>query len=133
VLPDAGRGVFSKIKFREGDIVCEYEGELIGKKELERRQKMYNKNPEKYGSYVFEFCAGNKIMAIDATTAYRTFGRLINHSAKYMNVKPVKFRMRTGWGIQFVALRDIVDGEQLLYEYGEKRHDIVEANPWLKS
>ena len=31
----------------------------------------------------------------------------------------------------FVAARDIVSGEEL-YDYGERRKDLVHHNPWLK-
>ena len=33
--------------------------------------------------------------------------------------------------IVFVALREIKVGQEIQYDYGEKRKDILESNPWL--
>jgi hypothetical protein len=34
--------------------------------------------------------------------------------------------------IIFKAIRTIAAGEELLFDYGENREEVLEANPWLK-
>ena len=58
-------------------------------------------------------------------------GRLINHSRKNSNCQPKVFVVRDQPRLILVALRDIEIGEELYYDYGERRKDIVEAFPWL--
>jgi SET domain-containing protein len=58
-------------------------------------------------------------------------GRLINHSRKNSNCQPKVFVIRDQPRIVLVALRDIEIDEELFYDYGERRKDIIEAFPWL--
>ena len=58
-------------------------------------------------------------------------GRLINHSRKNSNCQPKVFVVRDQPRLILVALREIEIGEELLYDYGERRKDIIEAFPWL--
>ena len=34
--------------------------------------------------------------------------------------------------IVFIALKRIINGAELYYDYGERRKEIVRENPWLK-
>ena len=78
--------------------------------------------------------------AIDATpeppeTDKSNFGRLINHSRqkKEINVCPKVFVDNNDIPrLYFVADRKILPGEQLLYDYGERRTYVLKENPWLK-
>ena len=58
-------------------------------------------------------------------------GRLINHSRKNSNCQPKVFVVRDQPRLILVALRDIEIDEELFYDYGERRKDIVEVFPWL--
>jgi len=58
-------------------------------------------------------------------------GRLINHSRKNSNCQPKVFVIRDQPRLILVAVRDIDIGEELFYDYGERRKDIVETFPWL--
>lgn len=33
--------------------------------------------------------------------------------------------------LYFVALRNIAPGEELSYDYGDRRKDVIKDNPWL--
>jgi SET domain-containing protein len=131
VLPELGRGVFVTRKFKKGEDVCEYEGELIDRREYCICKRKYDENPAIYGSFVFEFYHGNTFCAINSTKEDSSIGRLINHSIDKMNVMPHK--KKHGVGIKFVALRDIEFGEQLFYDYGERGREIVDVHTWLKT
>jgi histone-lysine N-methyltransferase SETD8 len=60
-----------------------------------------------------------------------SLGRLINHSRKNSNCQPKVFVIRDQPRLVLVALRDIDKDEELFYDYGERRKDIVESFPWL--
>lgn len=47
-----GRGVFTKRKFRRGDFLLEYRGELIGEEEGQRRERTYDSS---LGSFIYYF------------------------------------------------------------------------------
>jgi histone-lysine N-methyltransferase SETD8 len=126
-----GLGVFTKIDLKKGDIVCEYKGDLITAKELKKRQSLYDTNPQKYGSFVFELMIGGKQMAIDATKAFGTVGRMINHSRRNANIYPMKYKASNLCGIRFKAKRQIRKGEQLLYDYGDRTKEHLDLFPWL--
>ena len=34
--------------------------------------------------------------------------------------------------IVFIALKDIQVGQEIQYDYGDKRKEILDANPWLR-
>ncbi len=60
ILPSVGCSVFTKVPFQKGSRVCRYNGELISKKEMEKREKIYDSNPKFYGSFVLDFSCGAK-------------------------------------------------------------------------
>ena len=72
------------------------------------------------------------LYSIDATAEIPFhLGRLINHS-KSGNLKPtVKVDVRGEPQIIFQALKDIAVGQELLYNYKEKRAAVLKDNPWL--
>ena len=57
---------------------------------------------------------------------------MINHCRKQSNLSPKVVVADSCPHLVFVAARDIVSGEELLYDYGERRKDLVHHNPWLK-
>lgn len=70
---------------------------------------------------------------IDSDEPSGRFGRLINHdSGPKVNVKPVIFDLDGKPRLIFLATKDIPEGEQLFYTYGETDPAILKANPWLK-
>ncbi|KRZ50610.1 Phosphatidylinositol 4-kinase alpha [Trichinella nativa] len=118
-FPVKGRGVIATKKFYRDDFVVEYRGELIDINEAQRRERDYQ-NSSQVGCYI-----------VDATPESSHFGRLLNHSAKDPNVKSKIVNIDDNPRIIFVAKRDVEIGEELLYDYGDRRKDAIRAHPWL--
>lgn len=57
-------------------------------------------------------------------------GRLINHSTA-PNLRPEKVQVDGAPHIAFIAKRDIAAGEELFFDYGDRRPSIVKEQPWL--
>ena len=74
-------------------------------------------------------CAASR--SVDATKSGR-IGRLINHSRKTQNLQTKLFVVDGEPRLAFVALRDIEQGTELLYDYGETDPAAMAAHPWLK-
>lgn len=72
-----------------------------------------------------------KRWAIDGTKENNTFGRLINHSRHNPNIKPVVGKENGKPFIYFVALRNIIKHEELLYDYGDTSSTSKKCFPWL--
>lgn len=70
--------------------------------------------------------------SIDATRDDGTFGRLINHSKRAPNVSPRITQVGTLPCLYFIALREIGEGEEIQYDYGDRTPQSVIAFPWLK-
>ena len=75
----------------------------------------------------------SKRLCVDATEDDGSYGRLINHSKTERNVKMRVVIEDNNPKVVFFAERDIEEGEELSYDYGENRKDVVAANPWLRS
>ncbi len=71
--------------------------------------------------------------SIDASKKVRRIGRLVNHKKTLANVivkvlqLPVDNLPRLG----LFASQTIGIGDELFYDYGERRNNIVVNNPWL--
>ena len=65
--------------------MVEYSGDLIDPKEAQKRDDMYSKNTDKYGSYMYYFIHKGTKWCIDATIESGKLGRLLNHSCKVPN------------------------------------------------
>jgi histone-lysine N-methyltransferase SETD8 len=85
---------------------------------------------------------------IDATKDDGSLGRLVNHSrlpvgrqpkthgpktppkqnAHVIILKNIEKRPR----LLYIASRDIAPGEEVLFDYGERRPEVIAKNPWLK-
>ncbi len=133
-VPGKGRGVFAIKRFLKGEHVCDYEGELLVGIEGDARACAYDANTRDgdvctAGCYMFWFRHNGKDMCIDAGVEDGSLGRLINHSKRNQNILPRKHVSRPV--IEFVALRDILPGEELLYDYGEDDPQILAKFSWL--
>ena len=81
------------------------------------------------------------IDATDEASSTGSLGRLINHSRKAFNSRPVTFLManpdpkikkKTPY-LYFEATRDIEVGEEILYDYGDHSAESHRLFPWLKT
>ena len=71
------------------------------------------------------------IYSIDATNDDGSFGRLINHSKESPNTIPKVIGVQGTPNIYFEATRDITIGEEILYDYNDRRRDVTDQYPWL--
>ena len=70
--------------------------------------------------------------SIDATKDDGRYGRMVNHSRKSPNAVPKVYTDDSGCPrLCLVAIKEISTGEELLYDYGERRNDVMKSNPWL--
>ena len=72
------------------------------------------------------------LCSVDATND-KKIGRLINHSKKSPNLHPRIVSVQKQPKIVFVAAREISVGEELSYDYGERREEALQYFPWLKN
>jgi hypothetical protein len=92
-LPKAGNGLYALKEFRRGDIVCEYEGEVVTWAECEKR------SDDGHEGYVFFF---SKNRCIDAYFTPWAFGRYANDArgigrvAGLRNNAQYEIKMRNG-------------------------------------
>lgn len=108
-----GMGAFAAEDCGAGSYVCDYVGESI---DFVERATRYQRDPP---VYLFHLGGGaiagshRFIDAVDSTHA----SRAINH-ARHANLEPrVDFE---AWRVSFYALRDIAEGDELTFDYGEE-------------
>lgn len=130
--PFKGRCVIAGSFIKKDDFVLEYKGNLITQlteaKELEEKYALSNK-----GCYMYYFKYNDKNYCIDATEENLEFGpgRLINHSKKNPNIITKVLIVGTTPRLFFVSKRDIMCGEELLFDYGDNNPISTLHNPWL--
>ena len=83
------------------------------------------------GSYILGSKFQEKCWGIDATKDDCSMGCLINHSKNRKNIKPVLKAKEGKPLIHFIALRDIDENEELLYDYSDNSKVSKTNYPWL--
>lgn len=135
---DKGRGVVATKPFKTGSFVIEYAGDHIDWEEAKKREDEYSKDPS-IGCYMYYFSACNRNYCVDATVETGRLGRLLNHSKKNPNCKtklidvPNKKSGGSMPRLIIVAKKDIMAGEELTYDYGDRDKNSIHSHPWLKS
>lgn len=116
LLPGAGKGLFTSEKLTRGDIVCEYEGEIVPWSECERRADLG------YEGYVF-FISKNR--CVDAYFTPEAMGRYANDAKGIGRVEGLRnnaqyeIKVRKGEKKVFiVATRVIHPGDEIFVDYG---------------
>ena len=107
-----GSGVYAAADLAAADQIVEYVGELVDKKEGERRAWAQSAKAEKTGEaavYIFNL---SKKWDLDGSMEWNP-ARLINHSCD-----PNCEAFTEGKRIFVYALRDIAKGEELTFDYG---------------
>ena len=130
-VPEIGRGVKARVNFEVGDYIIEYCGEFCSGDTGRYMEREHERDQS--GSYQFYFWYKSDEYCIDATSESAKMGRLINHSkrkanalAKVLEVKPGEPRLI------LEASRKIKAGEEIRYDYGENRRQVLEELEWLK-
>ncbi|XP_030755592.1 probable histone-lysine N-methyltransferase set-23 [Sitophilus oryzae] len=114
-----GLGVFTEKLVKCGNFICEYAGEIISEVEASMRFKI-NARVQRM-NYIFcvdEYFGDKNIKTFIDPTFYGNIGRYLNHSCD-PNCSMVITRINDN--IPVVALfacRDIIEGEELSYDYG---------------
>lgn len=116
-LPNAGKGLFALVEFKRGDIVCEYEGEIVTWAECEKRSQ------EGHEGYAF-FMTKNR--CVDAYFTPWAFGRYANDARGVGRVEGLKnnaqYEIKRRDGVQkvfIVATRTIQPGQEVFVHYGD--------------
>ncbi|XP_041754793.1 N-lysine methyltransferase KMT5A-A isoform X3 [Coregonus clupeaformis] len=125
-----GRGVFATQCFHKGQYVVEYHGDLLQITDAKTREAEYALNPAT-GCYMYYFQYLCKTYCVDATKETGRMGRLINHS-KNGNCQTKLHDINGMPHLILVASRDVNEGEELLYDYGDRSKASIAAHPWLK-
>ena len=109
--------------------ICEYITAEVYPRSLKKsHEDEYKENGE--GCYIFEArVALGQWYCFDATRRMDQFGRFMNHApgeaanSKAFPPKKIRGKYRVG----FLASRDILQGEEITWDYGVRDEDI----PWL--
>ena len=121
-------GVFSRKNIFKGTQIIEYVGDMITKKESDRRADIplqKNEKDSEHGAvYIFKL---NKRYDIDGYVPYNT-ARLINHSCN-PNCETDIIRGH----IWVIAIRDIKKGDELTYNYNYDWEDYEDHKCWCGS
>jgi len=102
----AGLGLFAGESIKKGEFIIEYVGEVISRKEANKRG----------GKYLFE-TSDNRV--VDGKGRYNK-ARYINHSCK----PNCEIDIKKGRILVF-ATRNIKEDEELAYDYGEEYFDDI--------
>ena len=136
---ERGEGVFTGIHgIKKHSIVCDYHGDIIRKKEGERRLKEY---PMPDCNYLLFFSHDNGSDCVDACYPCKChpkelfpklLGRKINHSTAMANLKPqlrgVEFVDETGKKskipmVVLIANKDIPPDTEVFFDYGVRKDE----------
>uniref|UniRef100_A0A672YNR5 SET domain-containing protein n=1 Tax=Sphaeramia orbicularis TaxID=375764 RepID=A0A672YNR5_9TELE len=113
----AGRGVFALIPFSKGDFVLEYRGKLFPPDS----PPVIETYSETEATFLFDFQWKGK-SCLDASVEDQSLGRLVNDKHKNPNCKILDGMPH----LCLFAIRDIVPGEEVTYNYGDSDW------PWRK-
>lgn len=129
-LPGVGYGLFTMEDVAQGDFVIEYLGELISQDEgVRRAERRGDEFGEKTStSFVFTLLDGEGLW-LDAGS-YGNLSRYINHASaggpRGCNITPTVLYVNGEWRIKFTALRDLKQGEELFFNYGQHFPNLTE-------
>ncbi|SDD79496.1 SET domain-containing protein-lysine N-methyltransferase [Niabella drilacis] len=118
-LPNAGKGLFTKVAIAKKEIVTEYTGDLLTWKEVE---------DDADNGYIFHI---NDEAVIDASRHPKSFGRYANDAAGLQRVKGIRNNaeyIEEGTRVYLVAKTDIPAGSEIFVSYGPQYWKQVREN-----
>ena len=108
-----------------------YVGEFMTGETGRSMEEEHEKNQS--GSFLFFFWYKSNEFCIDATSESSKMGRFINHSKKNANVAPKVWEVKPGEPrLVLLASKRIEAGSELVYNYNERRGQVVGELEWLK-
>lgn len=111
--PGMGRGLFATAEVPSGTYLFDYVGESLSESE------MFARYPDAKGRYIA--CIGEAMYIDGADEQKSGMARWINHSQRRANVLWRKQRFGPGApAMHFYTLRDIAEGEELFFDYGDE-------------
>ncbi|XP_059372850.1 uncharacterized protein LOC132110302 [Carassius carassius] len=111
-----GRGVFTTGAFFRGDFVLEYRGELLSSQESLDRTEHYT---EAENTFLFDFQWHGKNWCMDASKEDSSLGRLANDETRNLTCKMRTVEVSRKPHLCLFAVRDILPGEEITYNYGD--------------
>lgn len=129
-MKEKGEGLVARKRIAKYTFICEYEGEVVSKSVGERREKDHFKKTHK-NRYCFYFFFGEQRLCVDPKPT--CLALKMNHSGRQPNViVRVVVDKATRPHLCFFASREIAPDEELLFDYGERRREVIESFKWLK-
>ena len=132
ILEGKGRGVIASRNFVKGEFIVEYAGDLVDETTAKQLEEIYSMDCTK-GCYMYYFKHKGKKFCVDATKESGRYGRLLNHSRVAPNCTTKIFMLGDIPRLILVAKCDISRGDELLFDYGDRRKDCLVEYPWLSS
>jgi len=118
---EKGNGLITKIGLERGQFVCEYAGEVIGEETARQRFQIQLRNQSPNYIIVLREYGGSKLVytTIIDPTVLGNIGRYLNHSCE-PNLLMVPVRIgSTLPRLALFAARQILQGEELCFDYGD--------------
>ena len=119
-LPNAGKGLFTKVAIAKGTRICEYKGRMTDWKDV--------KEDEGENGYIFFI--SNKTV-IDALKSIKTFGRYANDAAGFAKVKGLTNNAEytvEGKRCFIDAKKDIPAKSEVFVSYGKEYWQVMRDN-----
>lgn len=111
--------MFATGNISKGQWLCEYKGLVYPRRDMKAHIDQYDKNGE--GCYIItsKHPVGDETrLCWDATRYLHQYGRYMNHAQHFNATTTTPQYIRGKWRIGFLAVRDIVAGEEVLWDYG---------------
>jgi len=113
MIPDAGRGLYAEKPYKQGQIVSQYRGQKLKKRDIDKKY-------EEQGD--FTVCNGNKPhnICVDAAVTSSSNGRYANTTDARNNVQ-LKYK-NANKTFRLVATEPIPTSKEIFADYGQTYH-----------
>ncbi|MEO6549549.1 MAG: SET domain-containing protein-lysine N-methyltransferase [Ferruginibacter sp.] len=119
-LPNAGKGVFTKIPIAKGTRIIEYKGKITSWKDVDHQNGT--------NSYIY-FVTKNHV--IDGLPFKKEKARYVNDARGFTRVKGITNNcqyVEEGLKIYIEAIKNIAAGSELFVGYGKEYWDVMKKN-----
>lgn len=132
-----GRGVFASVNIAKGAKITEYMGEWITEESHRQRDSIYARQ----GLPPVAISNSNKHTVLDGNrnkngrlfNADENIGRFVNHSYRFPNCKLLAEHHGNDIQLYIVSKFSIPKGCECVWDYNERRLDVLADNRWLAS